>query len=341
MALDNMNALVCVEPNRFEYRMMPIPKPQADQVLVKILQVGICGTDYHAFKGNQPFFDYPRILGHEVAVQIVDGGDGAFVKGELATFMPYLACGICIACRTGRNNCCAAMQVAGVHIDGALRNYMVVPSHLLIKAGSLTVDQLVLVEPLAIGAHGVRRADVKNGEYVLVMGAGPIGLATMQFAIIAGAEVIALDVNDDRLDFCRRYLGVNHVINPKRENVKENLMRITGGDMPTVVLDATGNKLAIHEGFDYLAHGARYVLIGLQKEMLSFSHPEFHRREATLMSSRNATKEDFTHVTSCLSNGLINSKSYISHRIAFEDLAGRFESLSRSDSQVIKAVVEF
>jgi 2-desacetyl-2-hydroxyethyl bacteriochlorophyllide A dehydrogenase len=335
-----MNTLVCVTPGEFEYREAEKPVLLPGHTIIRIKRIGICGTDLHAYEGTQPFFNYPRILGHELAGEIVemDGAPG-FSVGESVTFIPYFNCGKCVACRNGKPNCCTSIQVFGVHIDGGMSEYVSVPSYSLIHGNGLSFDELALVEPLAIGAHGIRRAAVTPQDTVLVVGAGPIGLGTMEFARIAGATVIALDINDSRLAFCREKLGVAHTVNALTENVQEKLMELTGGDMPTVIVDATGNLKAINTAFQYLAHGGRYVLIGLQKGEISFSHPEFHKRESTLMSSRNATREDFEHVTSCMKAGMIDPTTYITHRVIFGDVKKDFKSWLDPANGVIKAMV--
>ncbi|MEO6730946.1 MAG: zinc-binding alcohol dehydrogenase family protein [Ferruginibacter sp.] len=336
-----MEALICIKPGVFDYIDILPPSMQPGQAIIKIKRIGICGTDLHAYKGTQPFFSYPRILGHELAAELVEA-DGAddFVQGEAVTFIPYFNCGKCIACRNGKPNCCADIKVCGVHIDGGMVSYLSVPSYSLIKSQGLGYDELALVEPLAIGAHGVRRANVQKDEFVLVIGAGPIGLGTMEFARIAGAKVIALDINDQRLQFCKERLKVNDTINGSTEDVLARLKEITNGDMPTVVIDATGSQKAINNALQYLAHGGRFVLIGLQKEAISFSHPEFHKRETTLMSSRNATREDFEHVIDSMKKGLVDPTTYITHRVKFGGLKDVFESWLDPATGVIKAMVE-
>ena len=218
--------------------------------------------------------------------------------------------------------------------------YLSVPSYSLIHGEGLSFDELALVEPLAIGAHGIRRAAVQKGEYVLVIGAGPIGLGIMEFARIAGATVIAMDINEARLQFCKEKLNIEYVIDAASVDVGDQLMEITSNDMPTIVIDATGNRKAMENAFQYMANTARFVLVGLQRELLSFSHPEFHKREATLMSSRNATRQDFEHVIACMKDGLINPKTYITHRVAFDDAANQFESWLDPSAGVIKAMIE-
>ncbi|WP_337044617.1 zinc-binding alcohol dehydrogenase family protein [Emticicia sp. 17c] len=336
-----MKALICNQPGEFAYITTEKPQPAPQRAIIQIKRIGICGTDLHAFEGTQPFFQYPRILGHELSGILVEADNAPeFTKGEAVTFIPYFSCGTCIACRSGKPNCCTQIQVCGVHIDGGMVEYLSVPSSTLIHGQGLSFDELALVEPLAIGAHGIRRANVIAGEYVLVIGAGPIGLGAMEFARIAGGKVIALDINEHRLRFCQNKLGVAHTVNALDTDVVEQLAEITQGDMPTVVIDATGSLKAINNGFRYMAHGARYILIGLQKGDIAFSHPEFHKREGTLMSSRNATRQDFEHVISCLKNKDIDPTTYITHRVPFDEVKNQFESWLNPENGVIKAMVE-
>jgi 2-desacetyl-2-hydroxyethyl bacteriochlorophyllide A dehydrogenase len=336
-----MKTLICTTPHQFEYSDTIPPVAAQGETLLKIKRIGICGTDLHAFEGTQPFFNYPRILGHELAAEIVTTDAPGFSVGEAVTFIPYFYCGECIACRMQKPNCCAGIKVCGVHIDGGLREYLSVPSYSLVHGDGLSFDELALVEPLAIGAHGVSRAGVTAGEFVLVIGAGPIGLGTMEFAKIAGGKVIAMDINDTRLNFCKENLKVDFTINPVNENALEKIKAITNSDMPTVIIDATGSLKAINNAFQYLGHGGRYVLIGLQKSDISFNHPEFHKRESTLMSSRNATRADFEHVIASMKNSLVNPATYITHRVKFDDVKENFESWLNPATGVIKAMVEF
>ena len=336
-----MKALVCTTPGQFDYINTDMPTPAEGETLLRIERIGICGTDLHAFEGTQPYFNYPRILGHELAATIVETKAVGFTVGDKVTIIPYMHCGNCIACNSGKNNCCVNMRVFGVHIDGGMREFVTVPNHTLLKSEGLSIDELALVEPLAIGAHAVKRATVTNGEFVLVIGAGPIGLGIAQFARIAGAHVIVVDVIDDRLQFCTSHVGVEHTINPLSQDVMESLKQKTNNNIPTVILDSTGNLDGINNAFQYLAHGGRYVLVGLQKEHISFSHPEFHKREATLMSSRNANVSDFEHVMESIKNGLVQPANYITHKVAFDEVATQFESLLDPNSKVVKAVVVF
>jgi 2-desacetyl-2-hydroxyethyl bacteriochlorophyllide A dehydrogenase len=336
-----MKILQCTIPGQFDYVDAERPEILENTAVVRIRRIGICGTDLHAYQGTQPFFNYPRILGHELAADVVEyDGDGDFKAGDVVTIIPYFYCGKCIACRNGKTNCCTTLKVSGVHIDGGMTEFLRVPAYSLVHSNGLGYDELALVEPLSIGAHGVGRAQIQTGEFVLVVGAGPIGLGCMEFARIQGGRVIALDVNEKRLEFCKANLGVTAVINALSADVFEQLQEITNGDMPSVIIDATGNLAAINNAFRYLAHGGRYVLVGLQKGEISFSHPEFHKREATLMSSRNATRADFEYVMDCMQKGLIKPETYITHRTTFDQVKAQFESWLDPVNATIKAMVE-
>jgi Threonine dehydrogenase and related Zn-dependent dehydrogenases len=336
-----MRTLVCKKPGELEYDTADQPELMEGHAIIKIKLIGICGTDLHAFEGTQPYFQYPRILGHELAAELIAiNGRNDFEIGELVTFTPYFYCGKCIACRNQKPNACVNLKVCGVHQDGGMVEYLSVPSYSLIHGEGLSLDALALVEPLAIGAHGVRRAGVTKDEFVLVIGAGPIGLATMKFAQIAGGKVIALDINNNRLKFCKEQLNIEYSINAIDADVTQQLMNITKGDMPTVIIDATGNLKAINNAFQYMAHGGRYVLIGLQKQEVSFSHPEFHKREATLMSSRNATKEDFEFVIASIKRKAIDPASFITHRVLFKEVKDEFGGWLNPANGVIKAIIE-
>jgi 2-desacetyl-2-hydroxyethyl bacteriochlorophyllide A dehydrogenase len=336
-----MKALVCTTPHQFDYTVAPMPVAGDGETLLKIERIGICGTDLHAYEGTQPYFNYPRILGHELAATIVNTNANGFNIGDAVTIIPYMYCGQCIACKSNKQNCCVNMQVFGVHIDGGMREYVTVPDTALVKSGGLNLDELALVEPLAIGSHAVKRANIAPNEFVLVMGAGPIGIGIAQFAKVAGAQVIMVDVNDSRLDFCKNLLDIKHTINPLTQNVVDACKLITNNDMPTVVMDATGNLNAINNAFAYLAHGGCYVLVGLQKEHICFSHPEFHKREATLMSSRNANTQDFNYVIECIQKGLVKPSSLITHEVSFTEVTDHFESWLNPATGVVKAMVVF
>lgn len=335
-----MKSLVCVSPGHFEYADKPDPTPTSGKTIIRIKRIGICGTDLHAFEGTQPYFQYPRILGHELSAEIVDGPPGGCRTGDVVTIMPYFYCGTCYACRIGNTNCCANLQVAGVHTDGGFAEYYSVPQYAIVPSRGLSHEQLALTEPLAIGAHGIKRANIKEGETVLIIGAGPIGMALITFAKLAGARVIVMDVNEFRLSFCKNILGVNHTLNAKDPSTNKQFEDITKGELANIVVDATGNIGAINNAFRYMSHAGRYILVGLQKDTITFSHPDFHKKEGTLMSSRNATKNDFEFVIDNIGSKKIDPLPLITHRVAFANVKDEFSTWLLPASNVIKAVVE-
>ncbi|MBV8216574.1 MAG: zinc-binding alcohol dehydrogenase family protein [Verrucomicrobia bacterium] len=349
-----MKAIRLEEPGRFtRISLEPVTAVlQPDEALVRVHRIGVCGTDIHAFRGDQPFFTYPRILGHELGVEVLELGGSAFASygatgpaegfgpGGYCAVEPYLNCGACIACRQGKPNCCVRLSVLGVHVDGGMRETLIVPIRKLHPSKNLTLDQLALVETLAIGCHAVDRAGLEKGEFVLVIGAGPIGLGVMQFAIEAGAQVIVLDINAQRLEFCRRRLNVPYVIDASRENVLAALAEITTGDLPTAVFDATGNGRSMASAFEYPANGGRLILVGLFQGEITFNDPNFHRRELTILASRNARPDDFTRIIALIEAKRIDTSPWITHRARLSDVVTEFALWTKAEIGVIKAMIE-
>ncbi len=338
-----MKALRLEEPGRLSGTIAAEPEgPAAGQALVQVHRVGVCGTDVHAFAGRQPFFTYPRILGHELGVEVLAVGEGVsgIRAGDHCAVEPYMECGACIACRRGKPNCCVAMSVLGVHADGGMRERFLVPARKLHPSASLSFDQLALVEPLGIGAHAVARAGIEPGESVLVVGAGPIGLAVTQFAVDAGANVAVLDVNAARLAFCREKFGIALTIHGAEEDPVQALEAWTHGDLPTAVLDATGSQRAMNAAFEYPAHGGRLVFVGLFVGDVTFHDPSFHRRELTVMASRNALAADFRRIISRMEDGHVDTSPWITHRAPLDAVPDVFGSWTKPEAGVLKALID-
>ncbi|MBL9207232.1 MAG: zinc-binding alcohol dehydrogenase family protein [Opitutaceae bacterium] len=331
------------EPGRLALSQTEAPaRVGAGEARVRVHRIGVCGTDIHAFGGKQPFFTYPRILGHELGIEVLEVGSGvnSIRPGDRCSVEPYLHCGACIACRRGKPNCCAHLKVLGVHTDGGMREELVVPAAKLHPSTRLTFDQLALVETLGIGCHAVDRANLEAGEFVLVIGAGPIGLSVMQFAVEAGARVIVLDINENRLRFCREQLGVEHTLSAAAGPATEALLALTGGDLPTAVFDATGNPKSMMAAFDYTAPGGRLIFVGLFQGDVTFNDPHFHRRELTLLASRNARSTDFTRIIRLIESGRIDTTPWITHRAPLQEAVLAFPSWTKPETGVIKAMIE-
>ena len=316
------------------------PSSTPGHSFVKIIQIGVCGTDLNAFKGAQPYFTYPRVLGHELAAEFIEGDAAGFEKGDLITVLPYKSCGKCFACTLGKSNCCSSLSVLGVHEDGGMSEYISVPNHIIVRTKGMSADQIALIEPLAIGAHAVKRISLQPHDTVMVMGAGPIGIGLLHFLLLQKIKTIIADTNSFRLNYCKKYFPSFHSLNPTEVDMLKKLKEITEGNMPSVIFDATGNLDAIHQSLTYLSHAGKYILVGLQQGNIQVSHPEFHKREATLMSSRNATHEDFQFVIDALQKKSIEPETMITHRIDLNDVVNDFPKLFMQKDQLIKAMIK-
>lgn len=334
-----MLTVVCETPGTLRAHDRPMPTPADGEVLLRVKRVGVCGTDLHIFTGNQPYLNYPRVMGHELSGIVEQAPTGStLAKGDVVYVMPYLSCGHCVACRQGRTNCCVNIQVLGVHRDGAFTEYLSVPQAFVHKARGVSLDQAAMVEFLAIGAHAVRRAQVQAGQRVLVVGAGPIGMAAMIFAKLRGAAVTALDSRADRLDFCTQQLGMDANVT-LGDTDEAQLGALTNNEFYDVVFDATGNPKAMERGLRFVAHAGTYVLISVVAANIAFSDPEFHKRETTLLASRNATMEDFETVLAAMRAGHIPA-ALNTHRMALADVPEQFQTLLDPAAGVVKAIVE-
>jgi len=335
-----MQAIVCRQPGELILEERPEPKPGEGEVLVGVSRIGICGTDYHIFEGSHPFLNYPRIIGHEFSGAVLEAPTGSLLKaGETVVINPYVACGRCIACRNGKPNCCVQISVLGVHKDGGMCERIAVPERNLYPAPGLSVDQAASCEFLAIGAHAVARSCLKAGDRVLVIGAGPIGLGAALFAGIAGGAVTIMDRDPERLAFAID-AGIAGSAIEAGEQREARIAAATNGEGFDVVFDATGNRASMESAFAPVAHGGTLVLVSVVNEPITFSDPEFHKREMTVMGSRNATRADFERVIAAIHNQQVPLDRLLTHRTS---LAGAVTDLPlwvREKRGLVKALVE-
>jgi 2-desacetyl-2-hydroxyethyl bacteriochlorophyllide A dehydrogenase len=334
-----VDALVCSSPGRLHLERRTAPRPGPGQALVRPRRVGVCGTDYHIFEGKHPFLDYPRVIGHELSVEVLEVPSGSVRSaGEICVVNPYLSCGRCISCCAGKPNCCVGISVLGVHQDGGMTGLLAVPIDNLIPAEGLTLDEGATVEFLSIGAHAIKRGGVTSRDRVLVVGAGPIGLGAALFARLAGAETVIFDRDVERTAAAQTLLGLDRIV--ADGNPSEAVSAHTGGDGFDVVFDATGNQQAMEKGFEFVAHGGRYVLISVIKDTITFTDPDFHRKEMTLCGSRNATPEDFAQVIAAIRRGDVPAKRLITHRTSLVDAVEHVPTWATEKSGLIKALIE-
>lgn len=344
MSADTIRAIRFEAPYRVRAVRVDAPRPPAPgHALVRTRSVGVCGTDASAYRGAFPFFDFPRIPGHELGVEVLEVGDGvtSVGPGDACSVEPYLHCGRCYACRRGRNNCCERLSVIGVMQDGGLRDRFTLPAGKLHRAAGLTFDQLALVETLAIGCHAAARAAPAADDHVLIIGLGPIGLAALEFVRLIAPRVTVMDRLPARVDFCRDTYGPagGAVIAGDGAELRR-LRDRSDGRMFDVVIDATGNPQSMAAALTCAAHGGTAVLLGLTRQKIAFAQPEMHRRELTLLATRNALPADFRQVIDAIAAGAIDTGPWITHRIAFDEVERRFDALTRPETGVLKAVIE-
>src|SRR5437667_1894989 len=328
------------------FRRIEIAAPTAPgpgDALVRIHRIGICGTDYGGFLGKMPFFSYPRIPGHDLGIEVLAVGEGVTnVKaGDRCSVEPYINCQNCYSCRRGHTNCCENHKTLGVMCDGGMCERMILPARKLHLSRNLTFEQLALVETLAIGCHAINRGNPQPGENVLVIGAGPIGLSVVEFAKLSGARTVVMDMNDQRLAFVRERMSVSDAIlaTGGGEDLKR-LSELTDGQLADVVVDATGSNQSMSHALNYCAFAGRLVYVGITQEPVSFPHaPIMHRRELTLLASRNALAPDFTRIIKLIEDGGIDTRPWITHHADFDGLIAAFPNWLKPESGVVKAMV--
>jgi alcohol dehydrogenase len=339
-----MKAIRLERPYEFAPVELAEPSPPGPgAALIRVHRVGICGTDYSGFQGKMPFYSYPRIPGHELGIEVLAVGEGvSHVRpGDRCAVEPYLNDPQSYASRHGKPNCCEHLEVLGVHIDGGLRPRFVLPARKLHVSTKLTFEQLALVETLAIGCHAVARAQVKPRENVLVIGAGPIGLAVLEFVRLAGARPIVFDRSPRRLAFCQEGLGITDTILVREEGgEQQKLAELTDGNLAEVVVDATGSNRSMSEALALCAFGGRLIYVGITTQEVSFFHSLLHRRELTILASRNALPGDFTRIIGLIEEGRIDTRPWITHRARLNEMIDVFPHWLDPSTGVVKAMVD-
>jgi len=338
-----MKTLICNEPNSMSYVDQPVPEIKPNEVLLKIRAVGICGTDIHAYAGRQPFFSYPRVLGHEICGEVVELGSecSKFKQGERASVVPCIPCGTCSACKVGKTNCCENVSLYGVHQDGGFTEYLaVLEDNLVALDDSISDSAGALVECFCIGAHAVSRAEVKPGDDVLQIGAGPIGIAAAAIAKADGARVVVADISAERRAHIEKVLSVP-TVNPLDEDYVDQLKSHFDGELPSTLFDATGNKASMSNSVNIIRHGAKIVFIGLYIGNLELDDPTFHKKETTLMSSRNATVVDFEKVISLMKSGDLNEDMMKNQEFDFHTFGHNYAEEVVNNNTLVKGVIKF
>lgn len=338
-----MRAVVLRSPREMSLTERPEPPPPGEgEALVRVLRVGVCGTDLHAFHGDQPMVSYPRVLGHELAVEVLTVGPrvAGLEPGDVCAVVPYVDCGTCLACRAGRPNACLNLRVLGVHVDGGMSDLLSVPARLLLRAGDLPVDAVAMVEMLAVGEHAAARASLAHDDRVLVVGAGPIGLAATAAARRRTPQVAVHDLDADRLAFVAAQRLARTVTAGAAGELRDAAAAALYGTPPNVVIDATGSTASMVAAASLLTPGGRLVLVGHTGGTLAFDNQTLHRLELTVLASRNATTIDFAAVLGDLRAGTLDVEPWVTHRARLEDVPGAFAAWTARPPGLVKALVE-
>ncbi|MDU2064614.1 MAG: zinc-binding alcohol dehydrogenase family protein [Sporomusaceae bacterium] len=334
-----MKAVYLAEPKNIKIATVEKPERKEGQILIKVKSFGICGSDIGAYLGVNPLVSYPRIIGHEVAGEVVEVGpeEKDFAIGDHVVLEPYVYCGKCYPCQNKRTNCCENLTVLGVHIDGAMSEYFSHPRHLVHKVPqNISWDLLAMVEPLTISMHAVHRSRVVKGEHVAIIGSGPIGLLAAQYALSLGAIPIVIDPVEERLEFAKG-LGVVHVINPVTTDAVAKIKEITHDRMAEAVIEASGNDMAIRSTLDYVAYSGRIAFVGWPKKEISLPTALFTKKELDLVGSRNSYQE-FPESIRLIAEGKVDVKALITKTITFEELPTLVDDISVHPGNYLKVV---
>ena len=337
-----MKALFLTAVGQTEIQEIDIPIPKSDEVLLKIGMVGFCGGDLNGFKGLFELQEYPNVLGHEVGGTIEAMGNqvpNTFKIGDKATLYPYLNCGKCISCRKGRRNACQDNKTMGVRRPGAMTHYISIHWQDLFVSEKLSLKELALVEPLTVGFHAAARGRVTNKDKVAVIGCGIVGMGAIASAVNRGAEVIAIDIDDSKMEIAKK-IGVAHTINTNIENLHEALMQITDGDGPDVIIEAVGNAITYRAAVDEVAYTGRVVCIGYAKSAVEFNTGIFVRKEIEILGSRNCTNE-FPEVIAYLEAGKFPVEEVISKVVSLEDAGAALADWATNPKGITKIMVDF
>lgn len=337
-----MKAIEITKP--FKIKIIDKEKPVINdgEALLKVLYCGICGADVASFTGNQPFTTYPRIPGHEFSAQIVEipENDKGLKKGDVVTCNPYFNCGECYSCRRGIVNACTDNQTMGVQRDGSFQEYITMPVERIIDGKGLSAQELALIEPFSISNHALSRAEVKQGDNLLIMGAGPIGLFALLKAKAMGANVAIADMLSSRLELAKEY-GADKVINVKEQNLEKECHSFTAGNGFDVCVEACGAPETFLNCIDNAAHGANIILIGNGKRETTFVHSVILKKELNIFGSRNAFTKDFEELIALVKAGKVNPAKMISGIYDAKNAKTAFDALVNNDGTLAKLLIKF
>lgn len=337
-----MKAIQITKPGEIKIIEKEMPKAEKGEALLKVLYCGICGADVASYTGNQPFTTYPRIPGHEFSAQIVEipENDRGLKAGDIITCNPYFNCGECYACKRGIVNACHDNQTMGVQRDGSFQEYITMPIERIIDGKGLSAKELALIEPFSISCHALSRAQVNEGDNLLIMGAGPIGLFALIKAKAMGARVLIADMLPSRLELAKEF-GADCIVNVKETDLHKDCEEFTNGNGFDACVEACGAPETFLSCIDEAAHGANIILIGNGKRETTFVHSIILKKELNIFGSRNAFTKDFEELIDLVKSGKADIIKMVSGVYDIENAKDAFEALSHNDGTLAKLLINF
>jgi len=338
-----MKTFTIVEPGKYLFRESEVPVCGKEEVLVRMVRMGLCGSDLSTWRGLNPLVSYPRSVGHEISGIIQDTGAEVpdnILPGMHTTLIPYTSCGKCLPCAKGRTNACEFNQTMGVQREGASSEYIVVPWKKLILSEKLSVDQLVLVEPISVGFHAVSRGEVSPDDTVAVIGCGMIGLGAIAGSAAITDRTFAIDIAENKLDLARK-MGARAVIHSSHDDVHAKLLELTEGRGPDVIIEAVGLPATFRQAVDIVGFSGKVVYIGYAAEEVAYDTKLFVMKELDIRGSRNALQEDFDSVVSVLETSQLPVNEIITQKFHFPEMGDAFQYWVENRNRVTKIIIDY
>ena len=331
------------KPWNIEISDVQMPKPKEGEALLRVKSAGICGSDIGAFRGTNGLVSYPRIIGHEIAGEVIsipENNKNGIKPGDRVIVDPYLYCGHCYPCSIGRTNCCVDLKVLGVHVDGGMAEYFCHPADMLLKVpDDMPWDIIPLAEPLTIALHGIHRLNLKAGEHIAINGAGPIGLLAAMVALHYGAEPIMIDLVKERLDFAKS-LGVRYTINLREEDLVEKVSEYTNGRMAECVMEASGANSAIRATLDIVSHAGRIALTGWPKQETPIPTDIITRKEVDVRGARTSAGE-FPEAIDLIYHQKVDARRILTKVISIDEAPETIRDIEKNPGNYMKVNILF
>lgn len=338
-----MKAVYMEKPWNIEISDVQMPKPKEGEALLRVKSAGICGSDIGAFRGTNGLVSYPRIIGHEIAGEVIsipENNKNGIKPGDRVIVDPYLYCGHCYPCSIGRTNCCVDLKVLGVHVDGGMAEYFCHPADMLLKVpDDMPWDIIPLAEPLTIALHGIHRLNLKAGEHIAINGAGPIGLLAAMVALHYGAEPIMIDLVKERLDFAKS-LGVRYTINLREEDLVEKVSEYTNGRMAECVMEASGANSAIRATLDIVSHAGRIALTGWPKQETPIPTDMITRKEVDVRGARTSVGE-FPEAIDLIYHQKVDARRILTKVISIDEAPETIRDIEKNPGDYMKVNILF